>query len=157
MVDGPLCGCGKRGCLEALASRTAIVRDIVGAIRAGRKSVLPEIVGENLQRITSGALAKAVRRKDELTIEVLRRTQYYLGVFVGSVVNFFDPEMVVLGGGVIKALGPAFLKPIRKTARQYFIAKQDADKVRIVPAKLGDYAGILGAAMLAWERSEETQ
>lgn len=154
MIDGPVCGCGKRGCLEALASRTAITRDIVAAISAGRRSVIPDLVKNDLEAITSGVLAKAAQLGDALTLEVLRKVQYYLGVYVGSVVNFIDPEMVILGGGVIEALGEEFLGPIRDVARQYFIARQDAEKVQIVPAKLGDYAGVLGAAMLAWERAQ---
>lgn len=155
MVDGPLCGCGKRGCLEALASRTAITRDIVGAIRAGRKSVIPELAEGDLARITSGVLAKAVELGDGLALEVLRKTQYYLGVYIGSVVNFIDPEIIILGGGVVEAFGEGFLQPVREIACQYYISQVDADKVQIVPAKLGDYAGVLGAAMLAWERAKK--
>ena len=155
IADGPLCGCGARGCLEAVASRTAIVRDIAGAIRAGRKSIITELVGNKIEEITSGVLAEAAQRGDELTLEVLSKAQYYLGILVANIVNLFDPEMVVLGGGVVEALGPPFLEPIRRTARDYFFAKEDMDKVQIVPAKLGDYAGVLGVAMLAWERMME--
>jgi glucokinase len=64
-------------------------------------------------------------------------------------VNLIDPEMIVFGGGVAEAMGDEFLKPIRVTARQYYIQQTDADKVRIVLATLGDYAGVLGAAVLA--------
>jgi glucokinase len=152
MVDGPYCGCGKKGCLEALASRTAIVRDIRAGIAAGRKSIVPELMKER-GRITSSVLSKAVEAGDALAVEVMAQAQYYLGVYVGSAVNFYDPEAVVLGGGVIEAMGEAFLEPIRKVARQYFISQQDADKVEIVAAKLGDYAGVLGAAMLGQERA----
>ena len=63
--------------------------------------------------------------------------------------NIFDPEMIVFGGGVIEALGESFLDPIRATARPYFLSQRDIDSVRIVPATLGDYAGVLGAAELA--------
>jgi glucokinase len=81
--------------------------------------------------------------------EVMHRAQWYLGLLVASVVNLIDPEMVVLGGGVIEALDEDFLAPIRTTARQHFIQQTGADEVRIVAAELGDHAGVLGAAVLA--------
>lgn len=150
-VDGPLCGCGKPGCLEALVSRTAIERDIRAAIQSGRSSIVTELAGPEM-RLTSGVLAKAVEARDPVVSEVMDRVPYYLGIYVANMVNILDPEMVILGGGVMEAFGETFLGPIRETARRYFISAQDADKVAIVPAKLGDNAGVLGAAMLAWER-----
>jgi glucokinase len=69
------------------------------------------------------------------------------------VVNLLDPEMVVFGGGVVEALDDAFLDPIRVTARQHYIQKMDAGRVRIVPGKLGDYAAVLGAAALVRDRA----
>ena len=85
---------------------------------------------------------------------MLGRAQWYLGLLVASIVNLIDPEMVVLGGGVLQALGEEFLPPIRVTARQYYMQQTGADKVRIVAATLGDYAGVLGAAVLAHQRTE---
>jgi glucokinase len=148
LADGPVCGCGKRGCLESVASRTAIERDIRLGIAAGRESLIPTLVGDT-GHLTSGTLAKALRKGDPLVREVMGRVQWYLGLHTASIVNLIDPEMVVLGGGVIEALGDKFLAPIRVTARQYYIQQKDADKVRIVSAQLGDRAGILGAAVLA--------
>ena len=153
LADGPLCGCGKRGCLESLASRTAITRDIHIGLAAGRESLIPELTDGGRKRLTSGILAKALRRGDPLIAEVLGRVQWYLGLLTASIVNLIDPEMVVFGGGVVEALDDEFLDPIRVTARQYFIQQDGADKVRIVPARLGDYAGVLGAAVLARQRA----
>jgi len=151
LAEGPYCNCGNRGCLEALASRTAIERDIWAGIKAGRESLIPEIMGkEERERLTSGALAEAWHKGDPLVHEVLGRVQFYLGLAVASVVNFIDPEMVVLGGGVIEALGNQFLEPIRAVAYQYFLNKRGAKDVQIVPSRLGDQAGILGAA--TWAR-----
>jgi glucokinase len=148
LADGPVCGCGKRGCLESVASRTAIERDIQLGLAAGRKSLIPELLGEG-GRLTSGVLAQAVRQGDPLVIEIMGRAQWYLGLLTASVVNLVDPEMVVFGGGVVEALGEQFLAPIRVTARQYYIQQAGAEEVRIVAAKLGDHAGVLGAAVLA--------
>ncbi len=148
LADGPVCGCGKRGCLEAVASRTAMERDIRLGIAAGRKTGADKLLKEK-GRLSSNVLAKALDQDDPLVTEVMGRAQWYLGLHAASVVNLIDPEMIVYGGGVVEALGDEFLEPIRVTARQYFIQQTDADRVQIVPAKLGDYAGVLGAAVLA--------
>jgi glucokinase len=153
LADGPVCGCGKRGCLEAVASRTAIERDIRIGLAVGRESLIPKLTAKGGKRLTSGVLAKALRRGDPLVAEVMGRVQWYLGLLSASIVNFVDPEMIVFGGGVIEALEDDFLVPIRVTARQHFIQQEDADKVQIVTATLGDYAGVLGAAVLARQRS----
>lgn len=154
LADGPLCGCGKRGCLESVASRTAIDRDIRLGLAAGRESLIPKLT-KSRQRLTSGVLAKAWRKGDPLVTEVLGRAQWYLGLLAASLVNMIDPEMLIFGGGVIEALGDEFLDPIRTTARQYFIQQAGAETVRIVSARLGDHAGVLGAAVLARRRAEE--
>jgi glucokinase len=152
LADGPVCGCGKRGCLESVASRTAIERDIRLGIAAGRKSLVPRLVREK-GRMTSGVLARALRKGDPLTTEVMGRARWYLGLIAASIVNLIDPEMIVFGGGVVEALGKDFLTPIRVTARQYYIQQAGADRVRIVAAQLGDHAGVLGAAVLARRRT----
>jgi glucokinase len=153
LADGPLCGCGKRGCLESVASRTAIVRDIQSGLAVGRDSLIPKLTKGGKQRLTSGVLAKAFRRGDPLVREIFARAQWYLGLLTASIVNFIDPEMVVFGGGVVEALDDEFLAPIRVTARQYYIQQTAAERVQIVAAQLGDYAGVLGAAVLAYQRS----
>jgi glucokinase len=151
LADGPVCGCGRRGCLESVASRTAIERDIHLGLGAGRESRISELMGDG-GRLTSGVLAQAVRQGDPLVTEIMGRAQWYLGLLTASVVNLVDPEMVVFGGGVVEALGEQFLAPIRVTARQYYIQQAGADRVRIVAAKLGDHAGVLGAAVLARQK-----
>jgi glucokinase len=153
LADGPVCGCGKRGCLESVASRTAIERDLRLGLAAGRASLLPELMGDE-GRLTSGVLAEAVQRGDPLVTEVIARAQWYVGLLIASIVNMIDPEMIVMGGGVVEALGAGFLDPVRVTARQYYIQQAGADKVRIVPAQLGDYAVVLGAAALVRQRAQ---
>lgn len=152
LPDGPLCGCGKRGCLEALASRTAIERDVRAALAEGRQSVLAELMQADNDRLTSGTIKLALDQGDAVMMEVVGRAQVYLGLLVGNLVNILDPEIIVFGGGVIEALGDSFLDPVRATAQPCFLAQRDADKIRIVPATLGDHAGVLGAAVLARTR-----
>lgn len=153
---GPLCGCGRRGCLEAVASRTAMEREIEAALATGRFSALAELIASSKQqRLTSGVIAEALAQQDPLMMEVMQSVQFYLGVAVGSIVNFFDPEAVVLGGGVVEALGESFVDPIGAMARPLFLQQKDADRIRIVPAELGDHAGVLGAAIMAASRAQE--
>lgn len=148
--DEPLCGCGQPGCLEAYASRTAIERDIRDAIAAGRETLMVQLLEQSgKERITSGLLAKALERGDPLLIEIMDRVTTYLALLVVSIVNFFDPEMVIFGGGVTAALGERLLEPIRRDALRWCLQQKDTDRVRIVAAELGDYAGVLGAATIA--------
>lgn len=149
---GPKCGCGNRGCLEALASRTAMTKQLRNAImKKGKKSAITKFTDGDLQQIRSGTLAKALRSKDKLTQNVFKKTTKYLGVGIGSIVNFLNPDMIVLGGGVVEALDKDFIKDIRKAAKKY--ALPDTLKgVQIVRAQLGDDAGVLGAAALARQR-----
>ncbi len=149
LADGPVCGCGKRGCLEALASRTAIERDIRLGIAAGRESLMTKLTAGGSKALTSGTLAKALRRGDPLVTEVVARAQWYLGLHAASIVNLLDPEMIVYGGGVVEALGDEFLAPIRTIARQYYLQSLGAERIQLVVGALGDRAGVLGAALLA--------
>ncbi|MBN2472869.1 MAG: ROK family protein [Anaerolineae bacterium] len=148
LAGGPLCGCGRRGCAEAIASRTALERDLWTAIRFGRETILTEYIKDD-GRIRSGALAKAAEAGDLLVLEILLRTGRYLGLLAGSIANLIDPEVIVFGGGLIEACGPWMMPTIRGTAQQHFINRLDIDKVRIEVATLGDNAGVMGAAMLA--------
>ena len=153
LAEGPVCGCGRRGCLESVASRTAIERDIRLGLRAGRESMMPELIKrEGKERITSGIVAEAYDKRDPLVYEVISRAQHYLGIFCGSVINFLDPQMIVIGGGVAEALGEGFVHPVRDIAYQYAMNRRDAQNVKIVLSELGDHAVLLGAAVYARQR-----
>lgn len=153
LAEGPVCGCGNRGCLESVASRTAIERDIRLGLRTGRRSMIPDLMkGDVSARITSGVIAAAYNAHDPLVYEVIDRAQHYLGIFIGSVINFIDPDMVVVGGGVAEALGEQYLEPVRDVAYQYAMNRRDAREVKILLAALGDHAALLGAAVYARQR-----
>jgi glucokinase len=149
MIDGPMCGCGRRGCIEALASRTAIERDILGEIRGGRTSLITKLVDPESGQITSGALAQALDKEDPVVVDVLDRAAYQLGVFTGSVVNAIDPECVVYGGGLIEACGDYLLPIIRQHTYRHLLRPVSPERLPIFKAALGDYAGVIGNAMLA--------
>lgn len=153
-AGGPYCGCGRQGCLEAVASRTAIERDLNAGIATGRENLLSELTGSDATHITSGLLARAYEAGCPLTCEVINRALWYLGLHAASIVNFIDPEILVYGGGMVEAMGERFLTPIRVVARQHFI-HQKGEPVKIVGAQLGDDAGVLGAAVVAQRRGAQ--
>ncbi len=150
LADGPVCSCGRRGHVEGLASRPAMERAVFEAVKAGRKSVVPEILKERgRDHITSSIIKAALARRDPVMQEVLERAQYFLGILVANVVNILDPERVVIGGGIAERLGEEYVGPIRRFAGEYFAHAQAAKRVQIVPGTLGDNAGALGAVVLA--------
>lgn len=149
MVDGPICGCGRRGCAEALASRTAIERDIWGEIRGGRSSIVTELLGPDDLNIRSGVLAEALAAHDSVVTDVLTRAAYHLGILTGSVVNAIDPGCVIFGGGLIEACGDFMMPIIRINTYRHLLRPVDPADLPILTAALGDNAAVVGSAMLA--------
>ena len=150
-VDGPKCGCGNRGCLEAVVSRSAIVRRIVREIKDGRKSVVKQLCDGDLTRIRSRILSTAYRQGDGLVREVIHEVCEYTGIGAAILINALNPQAVILGGGVIEALGDRMLPRITKAAWAHVIAPS-RERSRIKDPGLGDDAGILGAALAARRR-----
>jgi len=103
-VNGPECGCGNRGCFEALASRRAIFRTIQTAVKKGQETVLTEMLGKDLADLRSGDLRKAIRRGDKFVERVVEEAAEYTGIAVGNLINLFNPEVIVLGGGIMEQL-----------------------------------------------------
>jgi len=149
-INGPLCGCGNRGCAEALASRTAMERDVRDAVRRGEKSLVLKLMQDRGRtRMTSSVIERALRAHDSVMERVMEHAQFCLGILVANVVNVLDPECVIIGGGIAGRLGREYVNPIRNTAYQYFLRRHDARRVKIMPGILGDDAGPLGAVYLA--------
>ncbi|HEY8498405.1 MAG TPA: ROK family protein [Limnochordales bacterium] len=162
--DGPLCGCGRRGCLEAVASGTAIARRAVEALQAAgwREGALPppdeRRPGAALMRLAEGRLAavdarlvgEAARAGDPLAREVLDRTWLYLGAGLVNLMNLLDPDVIVIGGGVSR-LGEMMMEPLRRYVRARAVPGP-AEGTRLVLARLGSDAGIVGAAAVALEK-----
>ena len=146
-AGGPKCGCGGRGHLEALCSRTAIVKEIAKQAKRGAKTELSKIAGKDLMRATSGDLRKAYEREDKLVVKVLDRAARYLALGIASAANLLNPELVVLGGGVVEALGEPFVERVRALTRKQPLEAVTRD-LRIEASQLGDDAGITGAALL---------
>lgn len=146
-VNGPLCSCGNTGCLEVLASGKAVAREAVRRINSGEQSSLTEMVAGNLATITAEKVSLAAENGDPLANAVITQAATYLGVGLVNVVNIFNPEMIIIGGGLSK-MGDRLLKPARQVVQARAFALS-AQTVRMVTAQLGDDAGLLGAAIFA--------
>lgn len=152
-VGGPKCGCGNKGCFEALASRTAIFRKIKDAVKEGQKTVLTEMLGPELEDLRSGDLRKAIKRGDKFVEHIIEEAAEYTGIAVSNLINIFNPEVVVIGGGLMEQLEDEMLAIIVETAMDY--AMDGTTKgIEIIATKLADDAGITGGAVLARKHAE---
>ncbi|GAC1469196.1 MAG: ROK family protein [Ktedonobacteraceae bacterium] len=149
-AEGRICGCGNRGCLEAYASRTAITKAILAEIHHGRSSLLSDegqgLVKEGDIVIRSGIIASAIKQKDELVIEVVSDAARYLGYGLASVLNFYNPDCIILGGGVIEAVDLLYETAVHR-ARTTALSVP-GKQTPILRTKLGDFSGVVGAACL---------
>jgi len=149
-INGPKCSCGNTGCLEVLASGTAMAREAIRRLKQGEASSLTELVAGKLENITAEKVSLAAERGDRLAQEVISQAAISLGVGMANLVNIFNPQMIIVGGGVAK-MGDRLLNPAREVVRERAF-QLPAQAVRIVQAKLGDNAGLLGAALFALQQ-----
>ena len=146
---GPLCGCGNHGCFEAVASRTAIDREIKKELKKGEKSILKEYTGSDKQ-IKSKALANAVKKGDKLAIKHLTKAGKTIGKVLADITNLLNLDLIVLGGGVIEALDK-FLLPVIKKEFKANALTASSKGLKILSTKLGDDAALYGGLALAEE------
>jgi glucokinase len=150
-VNGPKCGCGNTGCLETLASGSAIEKSIIERMKWGEKSSLADMAGGESNKITAEEIGKAARNGDKLALDVIGRAAYYLGIGMVNIVNIFNPELVIIGGGMVD-LGEMIIGQGRKMVAERTFSIS-ARAVHIVTAKLGNEAGIYGAAAFALDNA----
>ncbi len=148
--DGPLCGCGNRGCWEQFASGQAVTRAGRAAVRDGAATVLVELSAGQPDRITGPMVTGAARDGDAVSVAILTEVGRWLGVGIGGLVNTLDPEIVVMAGGVAEA-GDLLLGPARAAYRDTVEAAEMRPDVPIVMAALGPHTGVVGAAALVLE------
>ncbi|GAH98673.1 unnamed protein product [marine sediment metagenome] len=151
-MNGPKCNCGNIGCWETLASGTALAREAVKQIREGAKTSIIELVNGDISKIDAKVVGLAAKQGDELAKELISRLGYYLGVGLVNLVNIFNPELILIGGGVAKT-GDLLLQPAIKVVKERAFSTP-ANAVKIKPALLGDDSGILGAVAFVLERSK---
>lgn len=149
---GPQCTCGNKGCLEALIGRWAIERDIKTAIKSGKKSMITKLLKGPARTIKSKALSISLKKRDPVVTHIIREASLHLGVACVSLRHVFDPQIIVLGGGVIEACGDFMLPIVRKIFRadKFFTSFGEC---KVEASKLGDDAVMLGAVALV--RSSE--
>ncbi len=145
--NGPTCNCGNRGCWETLASGTALAREARRQIEAGVRTSILECAGGNTEKITAQVIHTAAQQGDNVAKELIARTGYYVGVGLANLINIFNPELIVIGGG-LSSIGDMLLKPAFKVAGDRAF-KEAFQAVRFCPAGLGPNSGVLGAAAFA--------
>jgi len=153
LADGPRCSCGRYGCVESLARRDAIVDRAARKAHLGRHTSLLEKSGHDLRYITPAMIAEAATEGDPIAIETLNETGYYLGIAVSNAINILNPDKVVIGGGIAQA-GDLLFNPIRRTVEVNALYAP-LQVCEILPAQLGDDAGVLGGAAMVLQRMAE--
>ena len=148
-ADGPVCNCGSTGCWEALASGTALAREARKEIEQGADTSIAELVGGDSSRIDASVVFEAAQKGDRLAGKLISRLAYYFGVGLANLVNIFDPELILVGGGVAK-MGDLLLQPARSLVKERAYVTLTHD-VEIRPALLGDDSGLLGAVAFVSE------
>ena len=141
--DGPMCGCGHRGHIEAFASGTAIARYVTEQLAQGVASMLSEIANPSGRDITMAA-----EQGDPLAISALARAGTFIGLALANYLHIFNPSIVILGGGVSKS-GNFLLEPLRASLAKHILSPEYLNGLVITTAALGDDAGLMGALALA--------
>jgi len=143
--NGPLCTCGNRGCLEALAGGRAIAQKAIFAIKAGARTTLSEL--PSVEAISAMDVIAAARKGDHLSQKLVQEAGYYLGTALANLINLFNPTKIVIGGGVAQ-VGDLLLDPVRKVAKQRSL-KVASQAVTITSAVLGKRSSAMGAVAQA--------
>jgi glucokinase len=152
--EGPLCGCGQRGCLESMASRLAIATAAAKAAYIGEAPHLMEITGANLTKIRSKALTAAIEAGDQAIEQIIRDGAYWLGIGVANVINLLAPDIVILGGGLVEAIPDIYREVVEDTANKH-VMPPFKGTFKVTVAALGDDAVVTGAAAWAVHQSNQ--
>jgi glucokinase len=142
--NGPRCGCGKYGCLEAYASGPAIAAMGLKAVTQGLTTRIADLCENDLNRITPKLIAEAARAGDEIALDIFEKAGFYLGVTAANVCVAVGPRRIIVAGGVSRA-GDLLLEPMRRTLLER-VSVMPIEQVEVVQSQLGDNAGVLGVA-----------
>lgn len=146
--SGAACGCGQYGCYEAMASRTAMAKDAVAAASSGKSLAFARLGGTDFKKYKSSVFEQALAEKDAVALRIMERSAHWSGLAMANLVNAFDPEAIVLGGGIIARLGELYVAKARQSMEQHIIPAFHKG-VRVFASKLGDLAVPSGAALLS--------
>ena len=145
--NGPVCGCGTKGCLEAYASGPAIAAMGLKAVTQGLTTRIADLCENDLNRITPELIAQAAREDDEIAKDIYERAGFYIGIAAANVCVAIGPRRIIIGGGVAQA-SDLLLEPIRRTLRER-VTVMPVEQVEVVPSQLGKNAGVIGVACWA--------
>jgi glucokinase len=156
MIDfnGPQCGCGNRGCLEAYASGPAIAAMGMKAVSQGLTTKIADLCEYDLNRITPELIAKAAETDDEIAKDIYEKAGFYIGIAAANICASIGPQRIIIGGGVAQA-GELLLDPIRRTIKER-VHIMPVEEVEVVLSKLGDNAGVIGVACWAAYMTDQT-
>lgn len=153
--DGDLCGCGARGCIETVASRIAIAKEVAAAISRGQAPYAERNFGPNIAKLKSSAIAESIKAGDKVVEDIVRHAARKLGMAAASIVNILSPDCIVLGGGLVEAMEDIFVKEVQKGIKDYAMPSI-SPYVEVVAARLGADAVVVGAAEYARMTLEES-
>lgn len=152
LLDGPICGCGNQGCLETLASGTALGRYGREAVENGLKTLMKDLVNE-IDEIDGTVVTKAAKAGDKIALDIVNRVAEYIGIGIANMINIFNPEKVILGGGVTSA-GDLFYDGIVKTVEARALSTP-RKLCKIVFSELKSDVGVLGAIAVALQGNKD--
>ncbi len=152
-ADGPPCRCGNKGCWEALASGSALAKEARRKISQGAQTAILDYADGDIDKVTAETVQQAAEQGDALAEELIARTGYYFGIGLANLINIFNPELIVIGGG-LSNMGDRLLKPAFRMAEERSF-RQTCQKVRLARAELGPNSGVLGAAAYALQPAKK--
>ena len=152
--DGPLCGCGNHGCFEAVASGTALKRMAIDGLDKNQGSLINKLSEARSEEIDGKLIALAARKGDEFALRLFKRLAYYLGIGLANLINIFNPELIVLGGGVMKSYD--FFWDEMKNNIERRALSVSLKELEIVRSKFEDDSGVMGALTVAINKNKLT-
>jgi len=146
---GEKCFCGNSGCLETCASARAIISKVISALEKGRESMLRQLHGGNVYKLTAEDIYRIAREGDSLAREALKDAGRCLGIGIANIINILSPQAVILAGGLTGAWDIYIQEAIKEASKRAF--RELFEKVKIIPSLLGDDAGVIGSAGLVFQ------
>lgn len=144
--DGKLCGCGQRGCFEAYASATGMIREAVSRLAVNKSNLLYKLIDKKIDKLEAKDIFDAAKQGDSFSLDIIDYETEYLAMGIGNILNILNPEVIVIGGGVALA-GDILFNPLKEKLKKYVLPVALED-LKIVPGVLGNEAGIKGAVGL---------
>lgn len=144
--DGKLCGCGQRGCFEAYASATGMIREAVSRLAINKSNLLYELIDRKIDKLEAKDIFDAAKQGDSFSLDIIEYETEYLAMGIGNILNILNPEVIAIGGGVALA-GDILFNPLKEKLKKYVLPVALED-LKIVPGVLGNEAGIKGAVGL---------